>query len=96
MNADGSVNKYKDRLSQGNYSSTFFETFADTASARKINILSGIAASENLEISTTDVKAAFYTLPLRNYSSLTTTRSFAKYYAKNKDSMIFFIHDQLR
>ena len=37
----------------------YFNTFADTASARTINILLGIAASENLEISTIDVKTAF-------------------------------------
>ena len=57
MNADESVNKYKDRfVAQGNHqdTSTFFETFADAASARSrtINILLGIVASENLEIST--------------------------------------------
>jgi hypothetical protein len=68
MNADGSVNKYKARLvAQGNHqdSSTYFETFADTASARTINILLGIAASENLEISTIDVKTAFLYSPIK-------------------------------
>jgi len=62
MNANGSVNKYKARLvAQGNHqdSSTYFDTFADAASARTINILLGIASSENLSISTIDVKTAF-------------------------------------
>ena len=68
MNADGSVNKYKARLvAQGNHqdSSNYFDVFADTASARTINILLGIAASENLEISTIDVKTSFLYSPIK-------------------------------
>ena len=68
MNADGFVNKYKARLvAQGNHqdSSTYFDTFADTASARTINILLGIATSENLDISTIDVKTAFLYSPIK-------------------------------
>jgi hypothetical protein len=41
LNADVTINKYKARLvAQGNHqdSSTFFDTFADTASVRSINI----------------------------------------------------------
>jgi hypothetical protein len=62
MNADGTINKYKARLvAQGNYQSesTYFNTFADTASARSINVLLSIATSSNLEISSIDVKTAF-------------------------------------
>ena len=61
MNADGSVNKYKARLvAQGNHQDTsFFDTFADTASARSIIILLCLAASENMEILTVDIKTAF-------------------------------------
>jgi len=46
MNADGTVNKYKALVSQGNYQDVyiFFDTFADTASACTINILLSIAA----------------------------------------------------
>jgi hypothetical protein len=41
MNADGSINKYNARLvAQGNHQddSTFFETFADAASHKSINV----------------------------------------------------------
>jgi hypothetical protein len=68
MNADGSINKYKARLvAQGNHqdSTTFFQTFADTASAKSINILLSFAASENLDISSIDVKTAFLYSPLK-------------------------------
>ena len=68
MNADGSVNKYKARLvAQGNHqdTSTFFNTFADTASARSINVLLCLAASENMEISTVDIKTAFLYSPIK-------------------------------
>jgi len=73
MKADVFVNTYKARLvAQGNHqdSSTYFETFADTASALTINILLGIAASKNLKISTIDFKIAilFYTRPSRKLS----------------------------
>ena len=71
MNADGSVNKYKPRLvAQGNHqdSCTYFDTFADTASARTINILLGIAASEDLEISKIDVKTAVLYSPIKKTS----------------------------
>jgi len=53
MNADGTINKYKARLvAQGNYQSesTHFNTFADTNSARSINVLLSLASSSNLEI----------------------------------------------
>jgi hypothetical protein len=62
MNADGTINKYKARLvAQGNHQddSTFFDTFADTASARSINILFSIAAAENFAMASIDVKTAF-------------------------------------
>jgi hypothetical protein len=62
MNADGTINKYKARLvAQGNHQddSTFFDTFADTASARSINVLLSLAAANSLEISSIDVKTAF-------------------------------------
>ena len=62
MNADGTINKYKARLVfQGNYQSesTYFHTFADTASARSINVLLSLATSSNLKISSIDVKTAF-------------------------------------
>jgi hypothetical protein len=68
MNADGSINKYKARLvAQGNHQddSTFFDTFADTASARSINILLSIAAAENLEMASIDVKTAFLYSPIK-------------------------------
>jgi Reverse transcriptase (RNA-dependent DNA polymerase) len=68
MNADGSINKYKARLvAQGNHQdeSTFFDTFADTASARSINILLSLAASENLEVVSIDVKTAFLYSPIK-------------------------------
>ena len=68
MNADGSVNKYKARLvDQGNHqdTSTFFNTFADTASARSINVLLCLAASENMEISIIDIKTAFLYSPIK-------------------------------
>jgi len=42
-----------------------FDTFADTASARTMNILLNIAAPENLEISTIDVKIAFIFSPMK-------------------------------
>jgi len=61
-NADGSVNKYKARLvAQGNHqdTSTYFDTFEDTAFARSINIMLCLAASENMEITTVDIKTAF-------------------------------------
>jgi hypothetical protein len=67
MNADGSINKYKARLvAQGNHQddSTYFETFADTASARSINILLSLAAAESFNISSIDVKTAFLYSPL--------------------------------
>ena len=55
-NADGTINKCKARLiAQGNYQSTYFNTFADTSSARSINVLLC-----NLEISSIDVKTAFF------------------------------------
>jgi hypothetical protein len=68
MNADGTINKYKARLvAQGNYQSesTYFNTFADTASARSINVLLSIATSSNLEISSIDVKTAFLYSPIQ-------------------------------
>jgi hypothetical protein len=68
MNADGSINKYKARLvAQGNHQneSTYFDTFADTASAKSINILLSIAAAENLEMISLDVKTAFLYSPLK-------------------------------
>jgi len=86
MNADGSVNKYKARLvAQGNHqdSSTYFDTFADTASARTINIflvllLPKIWKSQQLILL---LKPLFYTPHQRNHQSHTTSRSLAKYYA---------------
>jgi len=77
MNADGTVNKYKARLvAQGNHQheSTFFDTFADTASAKSINILFSIAAAASLYIFSLDIKTAFlyiiyiflYILPLKS------------------------------
>jgi hypothetical protein len=68
LNADGSINKYKARLvAQGNYqdSSTFFDTFADTASARSINVLLSLAAAENYEMASIDVKTAFLYSPIK-------------------------------
>ena len=61
-NADGSINKYKARLvAQGNFQnkSTYFETFADTASAKSINILLSVASAADLDIASIDVKTAF-------------------------------------
>jgi len=54
-------------VAQGNHqdSSTYFDTFADTASSRTINILLGFAASKNLDISTIDVKTAFLYSPIK-------------------------------
>ena len=69
MNVGGTVTTYKARLvAQGNHQddSTFFDTFADTAKRYgTINILSSNAASENLEISTIDVKTAFLYSPMK-------------------------------
>jgi hypothetical protein len=68
LNADGTINKYKARLvAQGNHqdSSTFFDTFADTASARSINILLSIAAAENYDMARIDVKTAFLCSPIK-------------------------------
>ena len=68
MNADGSINKYKVRLvAQGDRqdTSTFFQTFEDTASAKSINILLSFAASENLDILSIYVKTAFLYSPLK-------------------------------
>jgi hypothetical protein len=68
MNADGTINKYKARLvAQGNHQddSTFFDTFADTASAKSINILLSIAAAEDLEMASIDVKTAFLYSPIK-------------------------------
>ena len=48
MNRDGTINKYKARLvAQGNYQSAskYFNTFADTASTRSINMLLSLATS---------------------------------------------------
>jgi Reverse transcriptase (RNA-dependent DNA polymerase) len=67
MNADGTINKYKARLvAQGNHQddSTFFDTFADTASAKSINILLSIAAAKSLDISSIDVNTACLYSPL--------------------------------
>jgi Reverse transcriptase (RNA-dependent DNA polymerase) len=52
---------------QGNHQdeSTFFDTFADTTSARSINILLSIAASENLEVVSIDVKTSFLYSPIK-------------------------------
>jgi Reverse transcriptase (RNA-dependent DNA polymerase) len=54
MNADGTINKYKARLvAQDNHQddSTFFDTCADTASAKSINLLLSKAAAQSLDIS---------------------------------------------
>jgi len=67
-NADGSINKYKARLvAQGNHqdSSTFFETFADAASHKSINVLLSLAASESLLLSSVDIKTAFLYSPIK-------------------------------
>jgi len=67
LNADGSINKYKARLvAQGNFQSqsTYFETFADTASAKSINILLSVASAEDLDIASIDVKTAFLYSPI--------------------------------
>jgi len=69
LNADGTIHKYKARLvAQGNHhdNSTFVDTFADTGSAKSINILLSIAA-ENYEMASIDIKTAFL------YSSLKET-----------------------
>ena len=54
-------------VAQGNHqdSSTFFDTFADSASTRSINILLSIAAAENYEMASIDVKTAFLYSPIR-------------------------------
>ena len=68
LNADGTINKYKARLvAQGNHqdSSTYFDTFADTASSRSINILLSIAAAENYDMASIDVKTAFLYSPIK-------------------------------
>ena len=70
MNADGSTNKYKTRLvAQGNhqYDSTFFETFADAAFHRSVNVLLSIAASESLILLIIDIKQHFYILQSKKY-----------------------------
>jgi hypothetical protein len=70
MNADGSIHKYKARLvAQGNYQdeSTFFETFADAASNKSINVLFSIAASESLLLSSIDIKTAFLYSPIKEF-----------------------------
>ena len=65
--ADGSIHKYKARLvAQGNFqnTSTYFETFADTASAKSINILFSVTSAADLEIASIDIKTAFLYSPL--------------------------------
>jgi hypothetical protein len=68
LNADRTINKYKARLvAQGNFQSqsTYFETFADTASAKSINILLSVASAEDLDIASIDVKTAFLYSPIK-------------------------------
>ena len=58
--AHGSIIKFKVRLvGLGNIAWLFWDILADTASARTINILLGLAASKNLIRSAIDVK--YYT-----------------------------------
>ena len=68
MNANGTISKYKARLvAQGNFQddSIYFQTFADTSSAKSINILLSYAAAKSLEISSIDIKTAFLYSPLQ-------------------------------
>jgi hypothetical protein len=54
-------------IAQGNYQddSTFFETFADAASNKSINVLFSIAASESLLLSSIDIKTTFLYSPIK-------------------------------
>jgi len=54
-------------VAQGNFQnqSTYFETFADTASAKSINILFSVASASDLETASIDIKTAFLYSPLQ-------------------------------
>ena len=73
LNADGTIKKYKARLvAQGNFQSqsTYFDTFADTASAKSINILLSVASADDLEIASIDIKTAFLYSPIKETINL--------------------------
>ena len=68
FNADENIHTYKARLvAQGNHqdNSSFFETFADADSYKRINVLLSLAASESLLLSSVDIKTAFLHSPIK-------------------------------
>jgi hypothetical protein len=66
-NPDGSVKKFKARLvARGDLQlwETFSETYADTIDSKSINIIFAIAAQEDLESASIDIKTAFLYSPM--------------------------------